>query len=278
MAGRRGLALLNLRHNMNGATRVILWTLITGMSIAAHRASSVTTNVPAPILTNAVMVPRLTILSTVGMTNQIRYTTNVASTNWIVLTNLVVTQPTYYFVDVTAPPAPRRFYDVVVPVPINTNSTVTLKQLWGAAGRTNSAATLIQRGSLPTPVNTTGLAFDATHSSIWIPVSYVPAWSVGTVVYWGSTLYSMRVSAVSTSEILFTVVSGGYFGWSAGTLITTSFGYTLTTVVTAASAWVSPGVGNTVPVSASAVTGSVGDVVWVGGAGSSQFQITSIVK
>ena len=131
---------------------------------------------------------------------------------------------------------------------------------------------------MPTPVNTTGVAFYVTHSSIWIPVSYVPAWSVGTVVYWGNTLYSMRVSAVSTSQILFTVVSGGYFGWSAGTLITTSFGYSLTSVVTAAAAWVAPGVGNTVQVSASAVTGSVGDVVWVGGAGAGQFEITNIVK
>ena len=77
----------------------------------------------------------------------------------------------------------------------------------------------------------------------------------------------------------FAVVSGGYFGWSAGTLITTSFSYSLTSVVTAAAAWVAPGVGNTVQVSASGVTGSVGDVVWVGGgAGAGQFEITSIVK
>jgi hypothetical protein len=231
-----------------------------------------------PVITNLTMVPRLTIQSPVGITNQIQYSTDLSQTNWVVLTNLVVTEKQYWFVDVAAPPSPQRFYQVVVPSQTTTNITVTLRQLWGNTGQTNSATNLIQRSSIPTPVNTAAAAFDATHSSIWVPMSYVPAWSVGTLVYWGSTPYSMRVSALGSDQIQFSAVSGGYFGWPADTLIVTSFGYSLSTVVTAAASWINPGIGNTVQVSASAVTGSVGDVVWVRGVRANQFQIISIVR
>ena len=265
-------------NRLSRAIRAGLGILILGITVVAHKSSAATTNAAVPVITNITMVPRLTIQSTVGATNQIQYSTNLKQTNWIVLTNLVVTQSTYWFVDVAAPPSPQRFYRALIPAQSTTNSTVTLEQLWGSTGRSNSAATLIQSSSKPTPVNTSGMAFDATHSSLWIPVSYVPAWNVGTVVYWGTTSDAMRVSAVGSGKIFFTAVTGGYFGWSAGTLIVTGFGYTLTNVVTAASSWISPGVGNTVQVSASVVTGNVGDVVWVGGVGRDQFQILSIVK
>ncbi len=231
-----------------------------------------------PVITNISMVPQLTIQSTVGITNQIQYCTNLSQTNWVVLTNLMVTSKQYWYVDVTAPPSPQRYYQVVVPGQTTTNITVTLKQLWGRTGRTNAATNLIQRTSIPTPVNTVGAAFDALHSTIWIPMSYVPAWDIGTLVYWGGTSYSMRVSAVASDQIRFAEVSGGYFGWPAGKPIVTSLDYSLSTVLTAASAWTTPGVGNTVQISASAVTASVDDVVWVGGVGGSQFQITSIVR
>jgi formylglycine-generating enzyme len=64
--------------------------------------------------TNIVMVPRLTIQSDLGSINQIQYSTNLGQTNWTVLTNLVVTASPYWFVDVAAPPAPFRFYRVMV--------------------------------------------------------------------------------------------------------------------------------------------------------------------
>jgi formylglycine-generating enzyme len=56
--------------------------------------------------------------------NQIQYSTklgqtNLGQTNWIVLTNLVVTASPYWFVDVAAPPAPFRFYRVIALEPIN---------------------------------------------------------------------------------------------------------------------------------------------------------------
>jgi hypothetical protein len=69
--------------------------------------------VGADQITDIAMVPRLTIQGTIGATNQIQYTNNLSQGNWAVLTNVVVTQSPYCFVDVTAPPAPQRFYRVV---------------------------------------------------------------------------------------------------------------------------------------------------------------------
>ena len=66
-----------------------------------------------PVINDIAMVPRLSIQSDVGFINQIQYCTNLTQTNWLVLTNLVVTQSPYWFVDVAAPPAPERFYQVV---------------------------------------------------------------------------------------------------------------------------------------------------------------------
>ena len=59
------------------------------------------------------MVPRLTIVGSVGATHQIQYCTNMSQPSWGVLTNLLVAQNPCRFVDVTAPNAPRRFYRVV---------------------------------------------------------------------------------------------------------------------------------------------------------------------
>jgi formylglycine-generating enzyme required for sulfatase activity len=69
----------------------------------------------APVLTNITMVggtPQFGVLSDVGVTNQIQCSTNLNPTNWVVLTNLLVAQSPYWFVDVTAPPASQRFYRV----------------------------------------------------------------------------------------------------------------------------------------------------------------------
>ena len=54
----------------------------------------------------------MAVQSDLGITNQIQYCTNLSQTNWVVLTNVVVTQSPYWFVDVAAPPATRRFYRV----------------------------------------------------------------------------------------------------------------------------------------------------------------------
>ena len=129
-------------------------------------------------------VPQLTIQSPSGVTNQIQYNTNLSSTQWSVLTNVLVGQSPYQVVDAGAPAVRQKFYRVLDTTPFY---TVTLLQLWGSSSRTNLTTALIQESSPPTPVNTALAAFDAAHTTIWIPVSYVPGWAVGTEVYWGSS-------------------------------------------------------------------------------------------
>ena len=69
----------------------------------------------APVIANITVLgatPQFSIHSDLGLTNQIQYSTNLGLANWTVLTNVVVTQSPYLFVDVNAPPAPFRFYRV----------------------------------------------------------------------------------------------------------------------------------------------------------------------
>jgi sulfatase modifying factor 1 len=99
------------------AAKLSLGVLALGLCVTAQAAS--------PAIANIAMVPRLTIQSDVGSTNQVQYSTDLNQTNWTVLTNLVVTQSPFWFVDLDAPPAPHRFYRVVAltqtnnPTPLN---------------------------------------------------------------------------------------------------------------------------------------------------------------
>ena len=61
-----------------------LCALALGVGMAAQGA--------APVITDTALVPRFTIQSDLGVTNQIQYCSNLNQTNWVVLTNLVVTQ------------------------------------------------------------------------------------------------------------------------------------------------------------------------------------------
>jgi formylglycine-generating enzyme len=97
------------------AVRIGLSALVLVAGVAAHAA--------APVITNITMVgvtPRFSVRSDVGSVNQIQYSTNLSQTNWLVLTNLLVAQTPYLFVDASAPPSPRRFYRVLAQaVPTN---------------------------------------------------------------------------------------------------------------------------------------------------------------
>jgi formylglycine-generating enzyme len=77
------------------------------------------TPVAADQITDTTTVPRLTIMATVGTTNQIQYCTNLSRPDWVVLTNLVVAETSYRVVDASAPPGPCRFYRVAVAIPTN---------------------------------------------------------------------------------------------------------------------------------------------------------------
>ena len=71
------------------------------------------TGVAADRVTGLAMVPQLTIEGTFGATVQIQYCTNLSQRNWVPLTNLLVQATNYSFVDVSAPLAPNRYYQVV---------------------------------------------------------------------------------------------------------------------------------------------------------------------
>lgn len=64
-----------------------------------------------PAITNIFMVPTLTITSDINVINQIQYSTDLAQSNWVVLTNVVVVQSPYIFVDISATNS-ARFYRV----------------------------------------------------------------------------------------------------------------------------------------------------------------------
>ena len=92
------------------AVRIGLSALALATGVAAQAA--------APVITNITMVgatPRFGVQSDLGITNQIQCRTNLSQTNWMVLTNLLVAQSPYWFVDATAPPASQRFYRVAAP-------------------------------------------------------------------------------------------------------------------------------------------------------------------
>ena len=60
-----------------------------------------------PVITNITMfgaTPRFGVHSDMGITNQVQYCTNLSQSNWVVLTNQLVAQSPYWFVDVAAPP------------------------------------------------------------------------------------------------------------------------------------------------------------------------------
>ncbi len=60
-------------------------------------------------------VPRLTITSDPGVTNQIEVLADLSQTNWLVLTNVLVTQSPYDFLDTSTSSGAQRFYRVIVP-------------------------------------------------------------------------------------------------------------------------------------------------------------------
>jgi formylglycine-generating enzyme required for sulfatase activity len=69
----------------------------------------------APKIEEVTMVPRLRIQSTVGTTNLIEYAEELSTNQWRTLTNMVVSNNPFIFVDISAPPTPKRFYRVVIP-------------------------------------------------------------------------------------------------------------------------------------------------------------------
>jgi formylglycine-generating enzyme len=102
---------------MNKFTRAMKLSLC-ALALGADAAA----DAGAPVITNITMVgstPQFGVHSDLGITNQVQYCTNLTQGWWLALTNLVVAESPYWFVDVGAPPSPQRFYRtrVVGPTP-----------------------------------------------------------------------------------------------------------------------------------------------------------------
>jgi hypothetical protein len=70
---------------------------------------------PATSLTGIAMYAGLTIVGTVGSTNRIEYKDNLTTTNWNVLTSLVLPASPYLFIDTNSASPAKRFYRVLQP-------------------------------------------------------------------------------------------------------------------------------------------------------------------
>jgi len=94
---------IRIDRNATAVCALCVWT-----ALAAHGAAPL---IKSLTLTGA--TPHLTIQSDVGGTNQIQYKTNLTQAVWTVVTNIVVAQSPYQFVDAASPASPRRFYRVL---------------------------------------------------------------------------------------------------------------------------------------------------------------------
>ncbi len=95
------------RRSKSPRISVGLCALALGAGLTAQGAAPVITN-----LTVAGGVVQFGVESELGVTNQIQCCTNLGQPEWQVLTNLVVTESPYWFVDGAAPPVGQRFYRV----------------------------------------------------------------------------------------------------------------------------------------------------------------------
>ena len=115
---RRRFAAESDRNKMNNTSPQRATGLAPLLLIFWLAVTYATTATGQPSFTNVTMLngrPRMTILGEVGATNQILSIAGLSQTNWAVLTNIVVTQNPYTFVDSVTSPGPQRYYRVVDP-------------------------------------------------------------------------------------------------------------------------------------------------------------------
>ncbi len=88
--------------------------LFSVIAVLAMVGSDIWAQPAAPKIMGITASRQLTIQSTVGTTNVIHYTEDLATNRWLILTNIVVTNSLYLFADQSGPPSPQRFYQVQV--------------------------------------------------------------------------------------------------------------------------------------------------------------------
>ena len=95
-----------------------LITSITSIGLCALALGAVEVALASPPIITSIRMggatPQFGVQSTLGTTNQIQCCTDLSQANWLVLTNLLVTENPYQFVDTATSPAPQRFYRVLV--------------------------------------------------------------------------------------------------------------------------------------------------------------------
>jgi formylglycine-generating enzyme len=96
------------------------------ISIWLLACSGLTAIAEAPVISTMTLAGsslQLSITAQIGSTNQIQSATNLTQSGWEVLTNIVVTQNPYEFIDATRSPGKQRFYRVLGVSPVVTNTT-----------------------------------------------------------------------------------------------------------------------------------------------------------
>src|SRR5689334_22114420 len=93
-------------RNALGALSVCL--LLVGVTSRTHAIPPALTN-----FTITVNGPSFLIMSDIGVTNQIQSVSDLSQSSWDILTNIVVTQSPYSFVDTITAPGPQRYYRVL---------------------------------------------------------------------------------------------------------------------------------------------------------------------
>jgi len=94
---------------MNYSSRsTIVSICITGL----WACGTLTAATPTLSINNTLTGPRLRVQSDAGITNQIQYRTNLTQGSWSVLTNLLVAQSSYEYMDGGAQAASARFYRI----------------------------------------------------------------------------------------------------------------------------------------------------------------------
>jgi hypothetical protein len=175
----------------------------------------------APVIDNISMVPNLTIQSDIGVTNQIQFSTNLIESNWVALTNILVVQSPYSFVDTSATSGPQRFYRVlaIFPPPPAAILSVTgfpSPQTAGVSG--NFTVTVRDTNNAIVTGYVGTVHFDSTDPQALLPADYTFTAGDAGVHVFSATLKSAGTQSITVTD----TVAGGITGAESGITVNPS--------------------------------------------------------